>query len=234
MQQYRTAKMDYLKALIDKDEEKKIVELKKIIVFGEQLNKDVTPDKKKLQILEAKGNKNLDTPRKIESATPQVKNSNLSSSNKDLFFSIKSIYTSNNTIVIDFNVDINEKDIKFFKLNQNQLYRDVFDINGYFEGAGPAKVDINGIDKISIGQFKPDVLRIVLSNKKNLNTSYTINKKQIIISVNETSIKKDEDIYTPKINNSSYETKEFKPNTNNEPKINAENIDLENHNHVSG
>ena len=132
MQQYRTAKMDYLKALIDKDEEKKIVELKKIIVFGEQLNKDVTPDKKKLQILEAKGNKNLDTPRKIESATPQVKNSNLSSSNKDLFFSIKSIYTSNNTIVIDFNVDINEKDIKFFKLNQNQLYRDVFDINGYF------------------------------------------------------------------------------------------------------
>ena len=216
MQQYRTAKMDYLKALIDKDEEKKIVELKKIILYGEQLNKDVTPDKKKLQILEAKGNKDVSTPRKLESATPIINNSNLSSSNKDSYNSIKSVYTSNNTIVIDFNVDINEKDIKFFKLNQNPIYKDVFDINGHFRDAEPTRLAINGADKIGIGQFKPDVLRIVLSNKKNLNTSYTVNKKQIIISVNETSIKKDEDIYTPKVNNSSLETK------------NEQNFDLEN------
>ena len=216
MQQYRTAKMDYLKALIDKDEEKKIVELKKIILYGEQLNKDVTPDKKKLQILEAKGNKDVSTPRKLESATPIINNSNLSSSNKDSYNSIKSVYTSNNTIIVDFNVDINEKDIKFFKLNQNPIYKDVFDINGHFRDAEPTKLAINGADKIGIGQFKPDVLRIVLSNKKNLNTSYTVNKKQIIISVNETSIKKDEDIYTPKVNNSSLETK------------NEQNFDLEN------
>ena len=216
MQQYRTAKMDYLKALIDKDEEKKIVELKKIILYGEQLNKDVTPDKKKLQILEAKGNKDVSTPRKLESATPIINNSNLSSSNKDSYNSIKSVYTSNNTIIVDFNVDINEKDIKFFKLNQNPIYKDVFDINGHFRDAEPTRLAINGADKIGIGQFKPDVLRIVLSNKKNLNTSYTVNKKQIIISVNETSIKKDEDIYTPKVNNSSLETK------------NEQNFDLEN------
>ena len=216
MQQYRTAKMDYLKALIDKDEEKKIIELKKIILYGEQLNKDVTPDKKKLQILEAKGNKDVSTPRKLESATPIINNSNLSSSNKDSYNSIKSVYTSNNTIIVDFNVDINEKDIKFFKLNQNPIYKDVFDINGHFRDAEPTRLAINGADKIGIGQFKPDVLRIVLSNKKNLNTSYTVNKKQIIISVNETSIKKDEDIYTPKVNNSSLETK------------NEQNFDLEN------
>ena len=113
-------------------------------------------------------------------------------------------------------MDINEKDIKFFKLNQNPIYKDVFDINGHFRDAEPTRLAINGADKIGIGQFKPDVLRIVLSNKKNLNTSYTVNKKQIIISVNETSIKKDEDIYTPKVNNSSLETK------------NEQNFDLEN------
>jgi N-acetylmuramoyl-L-alanine amidase len=228
MQQYRTAKIDYLKALIDKDEKRKIEELKKIIIFGEQLNKDVTPDKKKLQILEARGNKDVTAPRKLESATPQTKNSNLSSSNKDLYYSIKSVYVANNTIIVDFNVDINEKDIKFFKLNQNPVYKDVFDINGYFEGAGPTKLAINGIDRIAIGQFKPDVLRIVLSDKKNLNTSYTINKKQIIISITEPSIKKDEDIYAPKINNSSSETKEVATNVNNGNNVNGQNIDLEN------
>jgi len=43
--------MDYLKAVLKKDEEQKIIELKKIIALGEKLNKNVTPDKKKLEIL---------------------------------------------------------------------------------------------------------------------------------------------------------------------------------------
>lgn len=34
-----------------KDEEQKIEELNKIISFGEKLNKDVRPDKKKLELL---------------------------------------------------------------------------------------------------------------------------------------------------------------------------------------
>ena len=43
--------MDYLKAVLKKDEEQKIIELKKIIALGEKLNKNVTHDKKKLEIL---------------------------------------------------------------------------------------------------------------------------------------------------------------------------------------
>jgi N-acetylmuramoyl-L-alanine amidase len=229
MQQYRTAKMDYLKALIEKDEQAKIEQLKKIIVLGEQLNKDVTPDKKKLEILEARGNKNPTPPRKLESATPIVQNSkssSSSSSSNDLYYSIKSVYTSNNTVIVDFNVDINEKDIRFFELNQNPIHKDVFDINGYFKDAGPTKLAINGIDRIAIGQYKPDVLRIVLSDKKNLNTSYTVSKNQIIISVNEASIKKDEDIYTPsKTNNEVSKTNEVPASNENSA---GQNIDLEN------
>ena len=217
--------MNYLKALIEKDEQGKIEELKKIIVLGEQLNKDVTPDKKKLEILQSRANKNVSAPKKLGTPTPITNTSNSSNSNKDLFYSIKSVYTSNNTIVVDFNVDINEKDIKFFELNQNPVYKDVFDINGYFKDAGPTKLDINGIDRIAIGQFKPDVLRIVLSDKKNLNTSYTVNKNQIIISVNESSIKKEQDIYTPKVNKEELQTKEVSTSSNN---TNGQNIDLEN------
>lgn len=176
--------MNYLKALLRKDGPDKIDELKKIIILGEQLNKDVTPDKKKLEILLERENKKVVTSSKKE-PSPQVESTNSSSNNKDLFYSIKSVYTSNNSVIVDFNTDVNQNDIKFFELNQNPLHKDVFDINGYFKDAGPTKLSINGIDKIVIGQFKPDVLRIVLSDKVNLNTSYTVSKNQLIISINQ-------------------------------------------------
>ena len=208
--------MNYLNALIEKDEQAKIDELKNIILVGQQLNKDVTPDKKKLEILEGRLITNPVTSKK---RSTQSENSDLSSSNKDLFYSINSVYTSNNNIIVDFNVDINEKDIKFFKLNQNPIYKDVFDINGYFSKAGPTKLDIDGVDKITIGQFKPDVLRIVLVNKENLNTSYKINKKQLVISLTDSPIKNE----VPKI-------EETKPITNTNTAIysNEKFIDKEN------
>ena len=208
--------MNYLKALIEKDEQAKIDELKNIILVGQQLNKDVTPDKKKLEILEGRLITNPVTSKK---RSTQSENFDSSSSNKDLFYSIKSVYTSNNNIIVDFNVDINEKDIKFFKLNQNPIYKDVFDINGYFSKAGPTKLDIDGVDKITIGQFKPDVLRIVLVNKENLNTSYKINKKQLVISLTDSPIKNE----VPKI-------EETKPITNTNTAIysNEKFIDKEN------
>ena len=208
--------MNYLKALIEKDEQAKIDELKNIILVGQQLNKDVTPDKKKLEILEGRLITNPVTSKK---RSTQSESSDLSSSNKDLFYSINSVYTSNNNIIVDFNVDINEKDIKFFKLNQNPIYKDVFDINGYFSKAGPTKLDIDGVDKITIGQFKPDVLRIVLVNKENLNTSYKINKKQLVISLTNSPIKNE----VPKIE----ETKSI-PNTNTAIYSNEKFIDKEN------
>ena len=208
--------MNYLKALIEKDEQAKIDELKNIILVGQQLNKDVTPDKKKLEILEGRLITNPVTSKK---RSTQSENSDLSSSNKDLFYSIKSVYTSNNNIIVDFNVDINEKDIKFFKLNQNPIYKDVFDINGYFSKAGPTKLDIDGVDKITIGQFKPDVLRIVLIDKENLNTSYKINKKQLVISLTDSPIKNE----VPKIE----ETKAI-TNTNTAIYSNEKFIDKEN------
>ena len=208
--------MNYLKALIEKDDQAKIDELKNIILLGQQLNKDVTPDKKKLEILEGRLITNPVTSKK---RSTQSENFDSSSSNKDLFYSIKSVYTSNNNIIVDFNVDINEKDIKFFKLNQNPIYKDVFDINGYFSKAGPTKLDIDGVDKITIGQFKPDVLRIVLINKENLNTSYKINKKQLVISLTDSPIKNE----VPKI-------EETKPITNTNTAIysNEKFIDKEN------
>ena len=192
--------MNYLNALIEKNEQKKIAELEKIILLGEQLNKDVTPDRKKLAILQKRNTKNDDVySAKSESSKqnePTNTSANTSSSSNDLYYSIKSLYTSGNTIIVDFNVDINEKDIKFFELNQKTANKDVYDIKGFFKDAAPTKLGINGVERIAIGQFKPDVLRIVLSDKRNLNTSYIVNKKQIIISLNENAAKVNEPTVT--------------------------------------
>ena len=120
----------------------------------------------------------------IKTVDNKINTSNSSKDKKDLFYSIKSVYTSKENIIIDFNVDITKDDIKFFKLNQNPVYKNVFDINGYFKDAIPTKLSINSIDKITIGQFKPEVLRIVLSHNKIIDPTYIINDKQIIISTN--------------------------------------------------
>ena len=64
----------------------------------------------------------------IKTVDNKINTSNSSKDKKDLFYSIKSVYTSNENIIIDFNVDITKDDIKFFKLNQNPVYKNVFDI----------------------------------------------------------------------------------------------------------
>ncbi|CAM3541736.1 N-acetylmuramoyl-L-alanine amidase family protein [Arcobacter aquimarinus] len=176
-----------------KDEEQKIEELNKIISFGEKLNKDVRPDKKKLELLlEKKAKTNIvksNLNKNIEIKNNTKVNNNKNTNNQKILYSIQSVYSKNNQIIIDFNVDITQEDIKAFKLNQPPLYKNVFDINGYFKDAIPTKLTLNGIDKVTLGQFQPNILRIVLSNQETLNTSYTISKRQVVITVNNIKTK---------------------------------------------
>lgn len=190
-QQYKEARIEFLKSSLRKDDNQKIDDLKKIIELGKKLNKDVRPDEKKLAVLNKSikviNNKN------IESAQTSSNNKQNKEKQSNLLYSIKNVTTSNNSIVVDFNVDIKEDDIKFFELKPSPLYRDVFDIKGYFKDALATKLAIQGVEQITIGQFQPDVLRIVISGNNNPETSYKITKRQLIIDVNsKQSTKKDE------------------------------------------
>lgn len=186
-----------------KDEEQKIEELNKIISFGEKLNKDVRPDKKKLELLLEKRAKAI--PKKVNvNENIEIKSNtkvNNNTNNQKILYSIQSVYSKNNQIIIDFNVDITQEDIKAFKLNQPPLYKNVFDINGYFKDAIPTKLSIDGIEKITLGQFQPNVLRIVLSNQETLNTTYTISKRQVVITVN--NLKTNSNLNIAKNNNTN-------------------------------
>lgn len=183
-EQYKEARIEFLKSSLRKDENQKIDDLKRIIELGKKLNKDIRPDEKKLSVLD----KNI--------KSKNTKNDNQTKNKQsNVLYSIKNVTTSNNSIIIDFNVDIKKDDIKFFELKPSPLHRDVFDIKGYFKDALATKLSIQGEEQITIGQFQPDVLRIVVSGNNNPDTSYKITKRQLIIDINsKQSIKKDEQI----------------------------------------
>ena len=166
--------MSYLKAVLRKDTELKINELKKLISLGEKLNKNTTPDIKKLEILLKRENVYIKALKKQTTSKEITTNS---------MYSIKSVYTKNNSIIVDFYNKISKKNINFFELKRGNIYKDVFDINGNFKDAKPTKLKIDNIKKISIGQFESNTLRIVLADQKKLKTFYTINEKQLIISI---------------------------------------------------
>jgi len=163
--------MSYLKAVLRKDSQAKINQLKKIIILGKKLRKNTTPDEKKLEILLKRENK------PTKASIKEVSNNSK--------YSISSVYTQNDSIIVNFNNKISKDYIKFFELHQGTIYKDVFDINGNFKDAQPTVLKIDNIKKISIGQFKPKTLRIVLANEKNLKTFYTIKNKQLIINIRD-------------------------------------------------
>lgn len=162
--------MNYLKAVLQKNEEQKISELKKLILLGKKLNKNITPDKKKLEILLRRAKKN-----------------NVIKTDSSKIYHIQNIKTSNNQIIITYNTKISDDFIKFFELKQPKYFRDVYDLKGSYSKAKASKLSIKNIDKIVVGQYKPYILRIVLTNKTNLKSSYKINNNQIIINTSKTS-----------------------------------------------
>ena len=88
-----------------KDEQKKkIDELKKLIILGEKLNKDVTPDKKKLEIPTSRQDY---LPNKRKDGGLQK----IESSNIDMQNSIQSISALDGNIVVKFNKDYSRSDI---------------------------------------------------------------------------------------------------------------------------
>ncbi len=173
--------MSYLKAVLKKDHNRKIKELKNLIRLGKKLNKITTPDEKKLQLLQDKEKKVI-----LQKQVKHIiKPSKTSNTLQNLQNKIKNIRTTNNSIIITFDKNINKNIINFFELKQTPYFKDVFDIKARFEKIKTTHLKIKNINKISIGQFKYNTFRLVLTNKKNIKTYYTVSKNKITISINK-------------------------------------------------
>lgn len=172
--------MSYLKSVLNDDAKKEERYLKELVYLGSKLNINVTKYKKELRKFNKKSTKKVLKKQKSNNSQPIKKTSKKVSYKK---YEIKNVYTKNNTIVVEYHNNIKSNYLRFFELNYNKTYKDVFNIKGHFKNAKPTKLRIKGIDKILIYQYKKDSLRITISNKKNLKTYYKINKNKIIISI---------------------------------------------------
>jgi N-acetylmuramoyl-L-alanine amidase len=121
----------------------------------------------------------------VETVQPAVTKDELYSQpkTKSSKYSIDSITNDENTITVHLNKPITQNEIKVFELNDGKNHRTVFDISGTFGQASQTKLQMDEIQRISVGQFKPDVVRITLANSSTLETAYTIEKDKIIIKI---------------------------------------------------
>ncbi len=107
---------------------------------------------------------------------------NISNSPKTSKYTILKVYVETNNIIIILNKNVDKSKVNFFELHYKHLSKDVFDINGNFEKARKTKLKIKGIH-IVVAQFRPNIFRVVLSNKTDLNTRIYIKKNKITIKV---------------------------------------------------
>ena len=182
--------MNYLKAVMDKNEQQKINELKKIISLGEKLNKDVRPDKKKLEILIDRQNNSTQKENQTNNIEKPLlkkeineKDDNL---NIDTINPIRSISTNGNKIIVKFNKNYIKDDINQTSQKIDNKYVYSFDILGKYKYTVPTKLEIDNIDNISIND-KKDSVNIKISNKENTKITYSLSSKELIININNQS-----------------------------------------------
>ena len=204
--------MNYLKAVMQNDEQLKINELKNIIYIGEKLNKDIRPDKKKLEILlgrqistNSKTNKKLPEDNLEKNQLKEkvaIKNEpennilKIESLNIDTVSPIRSISTNENKIVVRFNKNYVKNDIKQIsqKIAANYVYS--FDIAGKYKYTIPTKLEINNIDNITINDNK-DSVSIRISNKENAKITYSLAPRELIITVNNQQLNSNVETVVP-------------------------------------
>lgn len=182
--------MSYLKAVLNDNSNEQIENLTILIKTGKKLNKNTRKYEKALKEIDKEYKKieKID-PIKIKEIRPITKpiiskiDTNDTNNSK---YTIKSVESRDNMIIIDFKTDVTKDFIKFYEKRVKNAHQDIHDIKGRFKDAYPTKLSINGVDQIVITQEKNNTLRILFEDKRNLKTIYFINGNRIVLKVLDT------------------------------------------------
>ena len=180
--------MQYLKSVLNNNQEEEIKNLKILISSGKKLKKDVSRYEKELKKYNGSINKTsnkiepikikkIQQAKKIEK--PRISKIDINKSK----YTIDSVYSKDNKIYINFKTNITRSYVKFFERKVKSGNQDIYDIKGSFKDAHPTKLRIKGVKQIVIKQEKQNTLRILFEDSINLRTVYNINKKQLTITV---------------------------------------------------
>lgn len=180
--------MEYLKAVLNNDKAKEIDNLKILISTGKKLNKNISKYESELNKYNKENKKHIkiepikiEEPKKIEKAKISKK---IKEDSDNYKYTIKSVESRNNMVIIDFKSSISKNFIKFSEEKTKSGFQDIYDIKGSFKDAHPTKLKIDGVKQIVIKQETPSTLRILFEDNKNLKTIYFfVNNKRLILKV---------------------------------------------------
>lgn len=190
MQQYNHARMNYLKSVLNSQTEDEIKNLKILIEVGQQLKKNVSKYESELKKINVPSNHiekiepiSIEKTPSIEKIA-KIQKPKLSSVDvQDASYTIKSVFTQENMVIVEFNTQVSKEYIKFFEQKVKNGAQDIFDIKGRFKDAYPTKLKIDGVKQIVIKQEKYNTLRLLFEDEKDLNTLYMIDENRLIIKV---------------------------------------------------
>ena len=193
-QEFNKAKIEYLKAVVNGDEQEEIKNLNTIIKTGKELKVDTSKYEVSLKSLYAKQSNTQAVIQNPKPKTTQTTQSQQSSS-KD---TIKNIEVLNNDIIIRLDQKAIVSDLSFFQ-EKGKVHKDIFEVKGNFKDALSTVVQIEGIERIIINQQTPQRLRITIINNQDPKSIYMLSGNNIIIRTNpakisKTTLKKEEKV----------------------------------------
>ena len=211
--QYNDARIGYLKAVLNNDRSSEIDNLKKLVITGKKLKKDVKKYEKELK----KYNGSINNVTKIEPLKVIKKKKNSSNNKKakiknipsNSMYTISSVVDRDNMVIIDFKTKVTKSHVHYYEKKVKYRYQDIYDIKGSFKDAYPTKLSIKGVDQIVIKQVDKNTLRILFEDNRNLKTIYFLNNKRLVLKVldkkanvskSSAKISKSPKVYKPGLN----------------------------------
>jgi len=168
----------YINSVISDDKKGIEKSLKGIIKCQKLLNIDSTTYQSELASLTNKPPKSTIKPLPVQ--TKEVSQS--VKINKNSILSIKSIKQKNNTIIIKFNAPITRKQMLFFEINRNGIYKDIYDLKANLNFKTP-KIALKTIKNIKIAQNRVGKVRIVLEDEHKIYSNAFIREGTLFISI---------------------------------------------------
>lgn len=173
-QEFNASKRSYLKAVLNDDKSLQVKHLNDLIYTGSLLRVSTIKYKNELKRLNAKVNTKkhkikLQQARKLEPISTVSK------------YTITNVEQDDDSITVTFARSVSRKDINFRENKKPGRYEDIFEFRGRYKYAAPTKLKIDGIDKITIYQYKNNTLRIIARDRTNPRTIYMINGNKITI-----------------------------------------------------
>jgi len=186
----------YINAVVQNDKKSIVKTLKGIVKCQKLLGLDSSTYEKELYTLTGKKENAASVTKNVTPLPP--------SESKLLFAApdIRSIKVEQNTLIIKFNHPIKTNDVLSFDINNQGIYKEIFDIRANLNFQ-PPKLYFSNLKSVKIAQNRRNKVRIVLENNTKIYAKAFIRKGTLFIKVNNqtnkptTFVKKDKPVFKP-------------------------------------